>query len=125
MTSLNFRCASIDGHGDRDDIALERDKIWNNRKIEKDWRDTVSYDWAESPEKGEHIEIIVRRMIEKDTMHMCYNKNHIYFPELNDFGEDYTIHDAVSEVCIVLGLSDEDFNPFLRIEGFMVDIFLQ
>lgn len=125
MTSLNFRCASVDGYGDRDDIALARDKAWNNREIEKDWRDTVSYYWAESPEKGEHIEIIVRRMIEKDAMHGCYEKDHIYFPPVNDFGEDYTIHDAVSEVCIDLGLSDEDFAPSCFIKDNIVDIRLQ
>jgi hypothetical protein len=32
MTSLNFRCASTDGYGDRDDIALERDRMWDNRQ---------------------------------------------------------------------------------------------
>lgn len=33
MTSIDFRCASVDGYGDRDDIALEQDKSWNNRLL--------------------------------------------------------------------------------------------
>ena len=125
MTSLNFRCASTDGYGDRDDIALARDKGWNSRKAPANWRDIVDYNWAESLQTGTHIEEIVKRMIELDNMISCYEKNAIYFPSVNDYGDDYTIHDAVTNVCIDLGLDDEEFAPYLRIDGNIVNIRLQ
>lgn len=49
----------------------------------------------------------------------------IYFPESNDFGGDYTISDALSGACIDLGLSDEDFAPYIEIKDDVVDIRLQ
>lgn len=125
MTSLNFRCASTDGYGDRDDIALERDKAWNNRKAPADWRDIVDYHWAESLETGTHIEEIVKSMIESDSMISCYQKDAIYFPSINDYGDEYTIHDAVTNACIDLGLNDEEFASYLLIKDNIVDIRLQ
>ena len=81
--------------------------------------------YAESLQTGTHIEEIVKRMIELDNMISCYEKNAIYFPSVNDYGDDYTIHDAVTNVCIDLGLDDEEFAPYLRIDGNIVNIRLQ
>ena len=87
----------------------------------------ISYDWAQSPNDYDsiHIEDVVRNMIEKNSMMSRLRKGSIYFPKSNDYKEVYTIHDAVTNVCIELDLSDEEFAPHLDIDEFEVTIWLQ
>jgi hypothetical protein len=64
-------------------------------------------------------------MILDDTMRVLRYKNDVFFPEKNDYGDDYSIHDAVNEACVDLGLSDDDYSPGMNIKGYEVNIYLQ
>ncbi len=122
----NFKVASVDGYGDRDDIALERDRQWENRPPNgyTRWEDyhadealklnSTTYGTAST---ARPIAQIVEEMIKGE----CYSKlilcSDVIWPD-----DEYTIHDAVDEACIQLGLDSEEFSASIHDQGHEIEI---
>lgn len=119
--SINFRVASVDGFGERDDIALARDKqspsLWESEKrelagLDKAIANATTYGTASD---AQPITQIVQEMLERE----CYEKLMLKSEIVWNVG---TLSEAVNEACIQLGLSDEDFSPSFHDLGNEVDI---
>jgi len=124
---MNFPTVSVDGFGDRDDIALAKDREYENRPPAgyTRWEDyhadealkanANSYGTSSS---ARPIAEIVQAMLEAD----CYSKlilcAEVTWPE----DEDYTIYSAMEEACIVLGLGSEEFAPTIHHQGSEIEI---
>ena len=119
----NFLVASIDGIGERDDIALERDRQQNNRPPDgyTRWED---YHAAEAQKlnatsfgissDAQPISSIVQAMVEAE----CWGK--ICLKSQVDL--DMDICEALTETCIQLGVSDEEFAPNIIDQGNQIEI---
>lgn len=66
---------------------------------------------------GTPLSDIVYTMISNGLMKATYYKNQVCL--------DVDIYEAVSIACIKLGLSSEDYSPYLHDERLMVEIYLQ
>lgn len=110
---------SVDGFGDRDDIVLAREKsqgtIRENQRNEEAQRHARIADAQKYSEDGEPITRIVKRMIERESYGALLLKQDIRW-------DVETLSEAVTEACIQLGLSDEDFSPSLVDQGHEVEI---
>lgn len=107
--------------GERGDIALERDRqqaqIRENKDIERFKtieRVANATCWANAGE-GVSISTIVLEMIENEIFSRLLTKSEVFF-------DAESIHEAVNDACITLGLNDEDFAPSLHHMGHEVEI---
>lgn len=114
--------ASIDGFGDRDDIALANDRMQgniyeNDRKFDSELHQTLlnSTSWSEDP-KQKYIVDLILEMIRSGSSSMLGNKCNIYW------GEIESISEAVNDACILEGLDEEDYSPSIRTDGFEYEI---
>ena len=119
----NFRVASIDGFGDRDDIALARDKnqgqILENQANERAATHEAlinSLEYGTSSD-AENISQIVKKMIENDIRSKLINKSHIIW-------DVDSISEAVTEACISLALGDDEYNPWVNDQDYEIEISL-
>jgi hypothetical protein len=113
--------ASIDGFGDRDDIALARDKANgqitdNARKHETETHEALlkASEWGDLNQQS-IVDLIVE-MLRRGSMSMLGNKKDIYW------GEIETISEALTGACIIEGLDDEYYSPSIRCEGFEYEV---
>lgn len=112
----NFRVASVDGFGDRDDIALERDKnqgqIKENQADERAIHHQALIDSCEygTSSEAQNLSEIVEKMILTENYSQLLLKSHVIW-------DVDSISEAVTEACIRLGLSDEEFSPDLNDQG--------
>jgi len=76
--------------------------------------------FAESPEPegATHINELIEQLLLNDKYWWHGPKSILYWPE------DSSISDALSEACIQLGLSDEEFAPSTLDHAFEIEIFL-
>lgn len=117
----NFRVASVDGFEGRDDIALARDKaqgqIVENQANEKAATHEAlinSLEYSTSAD-AENISQIVKKMIENEIGSKLVCKSHIIW-------DVDSIHEAVTEACIHLGLGDDEFSPWVSDQGYEIEI---
>lgn len=117
----NFRVASVDGYGDRDDIALARDRQQGqilenqaNERVKLHERLIKAEEYGTSPD-AENISVIVQKMIENETWSQLLCKSHVIW-------DVESIHEAVTEACIQMGLSDEEYSPWINAQGWEVEI---
>lgn len=68
-------------------------------------------------EDGTPLSDLVLAMIQRNIMKATYFKDQVSM--------DTSIYDAVNNACILLGLSSEDFSPYLHDKEIMVEIYLQ
>jgi hypothetical protein len=114
---MTTRCYEVDGYGDRSDIALEKDRS-EGTKIDNYYagmsrplpEPTIS-------ENAYPITEIVKRLIQE-------GKNEINLQLQTVEWDVETIHEAVLEACIYLGLAEEDFNPYARFHQGEIKIIL-
>lgn len=117
----NFRVASVDGFGDRDDIALARDKnqgeILENQANERAAIHERLLDAGEyaTSNDAENISEIVRKMIENEIGSKLVYKYQVIW-------DVDSIHEAVTEACIRLGLGDDEYSPWTNDTGFEIEI---
>jgi len=112
---------SVDGYGDRDDIALARsrseDRIVENKMREQYETDAAidnASDWGDLNQQS-IVDLIVE-MMRRGTASMLGNKRDVFW------GEIETISEAVNEACIIEGLDEEVYSPSLRVDGFEYEI---
>ncbi|MEG4251084.1 hypothetical protein [Microcoleus sp. Pol10D4] len=117
----NFRVASVDGFGDRDDIALARDKsqgqILENQANERVATHAKLLDAGEygTNSDAQNISQVVKEMIENEVGSKLVYKSYVIW-DVDSIGE------AVTEACICLGLGDDEFSPWVNDQGFEVEI---
>lgn len=117
----NYRVASLDGFGDRDDIALERDKqqgqILENQANERAEIRQRLLDAGEygTSDNAENLSEIVKEMIENEVGSKLVYKSNVLW-------DIDSIHEAVTEACITLGLGDEEFSPWTNDNGFEIEL---
>ena len=119
----NFRVASVDGFGERDDLALERDRAYENRPpqgytrwedYEADEKARKNADSYGTSSKAKPISKIIEEMLENECYQKLLNKSEITW--------DLELAEALTEACIQLGLSDEEFAPSIHDLGFEIDL---
>lgn len=88
----------------------------NKLKLEQR-RDEQLYQCHQYNEDGTPLSDIVYAMISNGLMKATYYKNQVCL--------DVDIYEAVSIACIKLGLSSEDYSPYLHDEMLMIEIYLQ
>lgn len=69
-------------------------------------------------ENGTPISKIVLSMIEKNSMRSLWYKHQVYW-DVED------VHEATTDACIQLGLSSEEFSPYIIDKGDQIEILLQ
>jgi hypothetical protein len=113
--------ASIDGFGDRDDIALARsrseDQIVENKMREQYETDAAidnASEWGDLNQQS-IVEMIVE-MMRRGSASMLGNKRDVFW------GEIESISEAVNEACIIEGLDEDVFSPTIRCDGFEYEI---
>lgn len=109
--------ANIDGYGDRDDIALEKDRfegIIRDNKAKGLQALQAEHDWGSL--NCQRIVDLIVEMIERGTSSRLGNKSDIFW------GEIESISEAVLEACIVKGLDEDLFSPSIRTDGFEYEI---
>jgi hypothetical protein len=121
---MNFRVASVDSFGDRDDIALARDRAQGQiRENQADQRlffaesllrATTEYGTSDS---AENISEIVLSMIRNEVYSKTLLKAHIVW-------DVDSIWEAVNEACIRLGLGDDEYSPWTNDLGNKLEITL-
>lgn len=118
---INFRSQSVDGFGDRDDLALERDRQQGQIRENKA-RELAELDEAvdRAREYGTSsdarpITQIVREMLEGERYSRLLLKSQVIW-------DADSISEALTEACIQLGLSDEEFSPTYHDQGNEIDI---
>lgn len=125
--TINFRVASIDGFGDRDDIALAKDRENENRPPNgyTRWEDYHAAQELKANSNSWGVAahaIPVAQQIEAMLASECYSKlflkSEIVWP--ND--EDYTINSALEEAATNLGLDSDDFLASIHDQGSEVEI---
>lgn len=79
-------------------------------------KDKELYQSHQYNEDGTPLSDIIYPMIEKNLMKATYYKNQVCL--------DVDIFEAVSIACIKLGLSSEDYSPYLLDKGLMIEIYL-
>lgn len=114
--------ASIDGFGDRDDIALANDhqegQLQENKAIEQYQTHKAlieSTSWSEDPNQQSIVDLIVE-MLRRGSSSMLGNKRDVYW------GAIESISEAVNEACILEGLDEEVYSPSIRTDGFEYEI---
>jgi hypothetical protein len=113
--------ASIDGYGDRDDIALARsrseDLIVENKMKEQYATDAAIDAGAEWGDLNQQsiVDLIVE-MLRRGSGSMLGNKRDIFW------GEIESISEAMNEACIIEGLDEDAYAPTLRVDGFEYEI---
>lgn len=119
----NFRSVSTDGCGDRDDIALAR-SVAEGTILENQAKDRAKISQAVdaareygTSSQAENISEIVCKMIERECWSKLVLKSQIIW-------DVETISEAITEACIVLGLGDEDFSPWVNDCGDQIEISL-
>lgn len=119
----NFRVASVDGYGEKDDIALANDRA-EGQKLENQTQEMVARHQAilasleyGTSEDAKNISQIVKEMIESEVGSKSLNKSDVVW-------DVETISDAVTEACIILGLDDEQYSPWTTSRGFTLEISL-
>lgn len=119
----NFRVASVDGYGDRDDIALARDKAQGQAKENQaNERAEMHQRLIEAQEYGtnsaaENISDIVQKMIENQVYSKLVLKSQVIW-------DVESISEAVTDACICLGLGDDEFAPYVNDQGNQIEITL-
>jgi hypothetical protein len=118
----NFHTQSVDGVGDRDDIALARDKqqgqiVENKEKERFETIEKIALAESFGDEFATPLSKIVEKMIESEVYSKLLIKQEVFM----DFE---TISEALTEACIQLGLPDEEFSPSLHCTGHEVEICL-
>lgn len=119
----NFRVASVDGYGDRDDIALARDRSQGqilenqaNEKAKTHQRLIEAQEYATSG-SAKNISTIVQEMIADEKYSMLCLKSHIIW-------DVESISEAVTDACVQLGLGDDEFSPHINDLGCEIEITL-
>lgn len=117
----NYRVGSVDGFGISDDKALEMDKFQEqirenqaNEKFEHYQKLTEADEYGDG-DKAENISEIVKKMIEQERYSKLTCKSHVIW-------DVDSIHEAVTEACIRLGLGSEEFAPWTIDKGFEIEI---
>lgn len=121
---------SVDGYGDRDDMALARDRdqgrILENQTLER-LKSIPEAEYAESVYQGLPITQIVREMAQANQHRRLYYKHQIFW-------DVESIHDAVEQISLEAITPDgEDepvaadldwFTPHLNDKGHEVEIYI-
>jgi len=116
-----------DGYGDRPDMVLAKDREYNNRPPAgyTRWEDyhaaqkaKQNYDTYGSASSAKPISALVEAMLEAECYSKLLLKSEVTWPS----DEDYTIHDAVEEACISLGLDAEEFSAAIHDQGNEIEI---
>lgn len=115
--------ASIDGFGERDDIALAREKDLLQISENKDRERFEAIEAVAnatvfgSSSTAEPLSKIVQQMLEKGSYQALMLKSQIVW-------DVDSISEALNEACIQLGLDEEEFAPHLSDQGNEVEITL-
>ncbi|GAA6622810.1 hypothetical protein [Scytonema sp. NUACC26] len=117
----NFKRWDVDGFGDRPDIADARSKaemqIMENKDRER-FEIKLAVDrgreWGTSI-NAQLITVIVREMLEKECYQRLVLKNNVVW-------DVETLSEALTEACIYLSLSDEEFAPSYHDLGNEIDL---
>jgi len=107
---------SGNGNFERPDIALERDKSQGQIRQNTHDRAHESLPEASFSDDGRKLSEIVLDLMANDKSHAVFWKE--------DICNDMDIHEAVNAACIALGLSDDDFSPYLEDLGHQVELTL-
>jgi len=112
--------ASTDGYGDRDDIALARsrdqDQIRENQY--KAWSSSPpTPEWGDINQQS-IVELLVQ-MLRRGSASSRGYKDQVHWPS----GVE-TISEAVCEACIIEGLDEDCYSPWLKVEGYEYEISL-
>lgn len=75
-----------------------------------------AYGWGD--DNQQNIVDLIVQLIQNDKAQYLGQKNHVYW------GDIETIHEAVNEACICLGLDEDNFSPYLHVDGFEFEITL-
>lgn len=114
MTTFRWENESKEAQLAHDKFMLQA--LENKLKLEQR-RDEQLYQCHQYNEDGTPLSDIVYAMISKGLMKATYYKSQVFL--------DISICEAVDTACIKLGLSSEDYSPYLLDEGMMVEIYLQ
>lgn len=80
-------------------------------------RDEELYLSSQYNPSGTPLSDLVLAMIQANTIKATYYKHQVSM--------NISIYDAVNNACILLGLSSEDFSPYLHDKEMIVEIYLQ
>jgi len=113
MPVFNWENGSVDQQLAHDNSEAQISE--NKRKPDTD-RDDAIYRASQYSPDGTPLSGIVMSMMRTDKMSALYFKYQISL--------DMDIHEAVEGACIALGLSSDDFAPYLNDQGMEVEIYL-
>lgn len=117
----NFKVASVDGFGDRDDIALETDRqqgqILENQANERaaTHQKLIAAGEYGTSSSAENISEIVKKMIETESWSKLVYKSDVIW-------DVDSISEAVTEACIYLGLGDDEYSPWVNDQSSEIEI---
>lgn len=123
----NTRDYLTDGYGDRPDMVLAKDREYENRPPAgyTRWEDyhadqaaMANYDTYGSASNAQPVEKLVIGMLKAECYSKLFLKSEVVWPD----SEDYTIHDAVNEACIELGLSSDEFSASIHDQGNEIEV---
>lgn len=114
---------ATDGYGEREDMALARDRNWmriqeakERERGETDAAIARSQQWGISS-TAQPISLIVREMIEQERFSRLLLKSDVIW-------DVKSIHDAVDEACIALCLDCDEFSANYQDKGNQIDLCL-
>ena len=113
--------ASIDGYGDRDDMALEHSRTGERVQHTKDSECAAldaalnaANEWGDLNQQS--IVGIIVEMMRRGSSSMLGNKRDVFWGDIENISE------AVNDACIIEALDEDAFSPSIRTDGFEYEI---